>query len=35
MIYVNNILGGFLFAIGFFLANVLVHALFHQAIVGG
>ena len=34
MTYVNSILAGFLFAIGFFLANVLVQALFHKAIVG-
>ncbi len=34
MIYAQNIIGGFLFAVGFFVANVLVHALFHQGIVG-
>ena len=34
MVYVNNILGGFLFAIGFFLAKVLVGALFHTGICG-
>jgi hypothetical protein len=32
MFYANSILGGFLFALGFFLANVLVQALFHKAI---
>lgn len=37
MIYVNSVLGGFLFAIGFFIANVLVlvKALFHTSIIGG
>ena len=34
MTYVNSILGGFLFAIGFFIAQVLVQALFHKAICG-
>lgn len=34
MIYANSIIGGFLFALGFFLAQVLVQALFHTAICG-
>lgn len=32
MVYVQSILGGFLFAVGFFLATVLVRALFHTSI---
>jgi hypothetical protein len=32
MSYVTSILGGFLFAIGFFLAQVLIGALFHARI---
>ena len=34
MLYVNSILGGFLFALGFFIAQVLVKALFHTPICG-
>lgn len=34
MFYANSILGGFLFAVGFFLAQVVVRALFHTAICG-
>ncbi len=34
MVYLNGVLGGFCFAIGFFAANVLVQALFHRAICG-
>lgn len=32
MLYLNNLLGGFLFAIGFFIASVVVKALFHTGI---
>lgn len=34
MPYVNSILYGFLFAIGFFFAQVLIGALFHSKICG-
>lgn len=34
MNYVGNALFGFLFAIGFFLAKVLIGALFHTSICG-
>lgn len=34
MIYLNNVLGGFLFSIGFFIATVLVKALFHTGLCG-
>ncbi len=34
MIYANNMLFGFLFALGFFLCQVLIQALFHVRICG-
>lgn len=34
MFYANSVLGGFLFAFGFFLAQVLIMALFHARICG-
>jgi hypothetical protein len=35
MNYLGNLIFGFLFAIGFFLAQVLVTAVFHARICGG
>ncbi len=34
MPYLNNALFGFLFAIGFFLAQVILKALFHTGVCG-
>lgn len=34
MNYLTGVLNGFLFGIGLFLANVLVQALFHRALIG-
>ncbi len=34
MVYFNNIIGGFLFSLGFFIAAVLVRALFHVGLCG-
>jgi len=34
MTYLTGVLGGFCFAVGFFLCQVLVQALFHTRICG-
>lgn len=34
MVYANNLLFGFLFGLGLFVATVLVKALFHTGICG-
>lgn len=33
MIYINGVINGFLFGTGLFIANVLIHALFHRSVI--